>query len=119
MGHTGFWQGLRDQTADFFNNDRPLWRLSLPPATLALQIEGDTLVDWGGAQRWLVSSEEAGVIRQLCEAHSGHATLFNKNIKNHDPFHPLPAGLAGLHQQIKHAFDPANILNPYRMYRDW
>lgn len=114
-----FWVALRDQTATFFTDTRPLWRLSLPPATIPLQIQGDTLIDWGGGQRWLSSDEDAGVIRQLCDAHGGHATLFRSNGCDSDRFHPLAAGLAGLHRQIKHAFDPANILNPGRMVRDW
>jgi len=114
-----FWQQLRDHRLDFFNDTRPLWRLSLPPATLALQLDGDSLIDWGGAQRWLSSEESPEIIRELCIAHGGHATLFNNGDRNSDIFQPLEIGLSGIHQQLKQAFDPRGILNPHRMYRDW
>ena len=49
----GFWDGLREHTLPFFSGTTPLWRLSVPPGTPPLAIEGDTFIDWGGALRWL------------------------------------------------------------------
>jgi len=114
-----FWQDLRHQQLDFFNDPRPLWRLSLAPATLALNLSGDTLTDWAGAQRWVKTDESADIIRALCESHGGHATLFNPVDNLVDAFHPLDSGIAGLHRQLKKAFDPAGILNPLRMLADY
>lgn len=114
-GHR-FWQQLRDHELDFFRNDQALWRLSLAPATLPLSISGTSLTDWAGAQRWVFTDESATLIRQLCESHSGHATLFKATTTQQDVFHPLAPGIAKLHQQLKQAFDPAGILNPGRMY---
>ncbi len=51
-----FWRALRDLELPFFAVDAPLWRLSLPPATPPLDLPGDWLLDWGGAQRWLRSA---------------------------------------------------------------
>jgi len=116
---TQFWQQLRDQELEFFSDPQPLWRLSLAPATLALAISGNTLTDWAGAQRWVKTNESATVIRQLCESHGGHATLFNPVDNTVEAFHPLTAGIATLHKQLKHAFDPAAILNPMRMTADY
>jgi len=113
-----FWQSLRDQQHDFFNHSQPLWRLSLAPATLALNLAGKTLTDWAGAQRWIKTDESANVIRSLCESHGGHATLFNPVDNNIEAFHPLAPGIAILHTQLKQAFDPAGILNPMRMLAD-
>ena len=116
---TQFWQQLRDLELEFFNDPRPLWRLSLAPSNMILNISGDTLIDWAGAQRWIKTNESAEVVRQLCESHGGHATLFNPADNSIEAFHPLAPGLAKVHTQIKHAFDPAGILNPMRMTTDY
>ncbi len=113
-----FWTGLRDHTHAFFAGNSPLWRLSVPPASPPLALEGDWLIDWAGAQRWLFSNEPATHIRQLARDVGGHATLFRSDGDNDDVFHPLPAGLLALHQRLKAALDPHAVFNPGRMYRD-
>ncbi|MDX1697400.1 MAG: glycolate oxidase subunit GlcE, partial [Thiohalobacterales bacterium] len=40
-----FWRDLREQTLPFFAGDTPLWRLSLPPASPPLDLDGAQLVD--------------------------------------------------------------------------
>lgn len=112
-----FWQQLRDHQLPFFDSDKPLWRLSLPPDCVPLQLDGDTLHDWGGAQRWVITDETAEVIRSLCDNHNGHATLFRNNPGSTPVFHPLANGLEAIHKNLKMAFDPAGILNPGRMYK--
>lgn len=114
-----FWASLRDQNHSFFNNANPLWRLSLPPATPVLKLQAESFIDWGGAQRWLKTDEDANVIRQICEAHDGHAMLFRHDQHAADVFHPLSSGVAHLHRQLKQAFDPHAILNPQRMLAEW
>lgn len=114
-----FWSSLRDQTHAFFNEAMPLWRLSLPAATPCLKLEGDAFIDWGGAQRWLKTSDDADLVRQICEAHDGHASLFRHDEHTSEAFHPLAPGVAALHRQLKQAFDPHGILNPQRMVAEW
>jgi glycolate oxidase FAD binding subunit len=115
-----FWCSLRDQTHRFFENATPLWRLSLAPATPCLKLGGTAFIDWGGAQRWLKTDDDADLVRQICEAHDGHATLFRHD-DSHDTevFHPLSPGVAALHRQLKQAFDPHGIFNPHRMVAEW
>ena len=113
-----YWRSIREHTHPFFNDTRPLWRLSLVPAHPPLKLEGDTLLDWGGAQRWMLSNESPEVIRHAVEEAGGHATLFRPHEVNTDIFQPLPGSLKQLHQRLKHAFDPDGILNPGRMYPD-
>jgi glycolate oxidase FAD binding subunit len=113
-----FWTGLRDHTQAFFAGRSPLWRLSVPPASPPLALQGDWLIDWGGAQRWLFSNDPAEHIRQLASDVGGHATLFRHNSDNYEVFHPLPAGLLALHRRLKAALDPHAVFNPGRMYRD-
>ena len=114
-----FWASLRDHTHDFFNDAARLWRLSLPPATAALKLEGEEFLDWGGAQRWLKTNEDNDTIRQTCDAHNGHATLFRHQENDTDIFHPLSPGVAHLHRQLKQSFDPHAIFNPKRMTAEW
>ncbi len=54
------WRQLREHELEFFAGDGPLWRLSLPPACPALDLDGDCLLDWGGAQRWYSTTESLG-----------------------------------------------------------
>lgn len=113
-----FWSALREQQLDFFHDLNPLWRLSLPPATPPLDLPGKEIIDWGGAQRWLVSHEPAEQIRRAAGQAGGHATAFRCRDRK-TVFQPLPDGLAALHRNLKQAFDPQGLFNPGRMYPDW
>jgi glycolate oxidase FAD binding subunit len=110
-----FWQGLREQTLPFFAGDTPLWRISVPPASAPLSLAGDTLTDWGGAQRWVRTDQPAGLVREAAVAAGGHATRFRDSNRD-DVFHPLSNRMLALQQRLKASFDPAGILNPGRMY---
>ena len=111
-----FWQELRDHRLGFFGEERPLWRLSVPPAWDGEGLEGELLIDWGGAQRWLKSDLPAARIRTLAGAVSGHATLFRNGDRAGDVFHPLTPSVELLHKRLKRVFDPGNVLNPGRLY---
>ncbi len=111
-----FWRALREQYLPFFQSDGVLWRLVVPPATPPLELLGDGLVDWGGAQRWLLSEQGDETIRAAVQAVGGHSTRFRGGDRSLDVFQPLAPGLATLHQNLKNAFDPAGILNSGRLY---
>jgi glycolate oxidase FAD binding subunit len=111
-----FWLALREQQLPFFESEDVLWRLVVPPATPPLGLSGKGLVDWGGAQRWLLSEQGDETIRAAVEAVGGHATRFRGGDRSSNVFQPLAPGLATLHQNLKSAFDPVRILNPGRLY---
>jgi len=113
-----FWQSLREQQLPFFLDDTPLWRLSVPPAAPGLGLDGEQLLDWGGAQRWLKSHAAPGLIRDVTAASGGHATLYRHGDRSSGIFHPLPPGMLALQRRLKQSFDPAGILNPGRLYAE-
>jgi len=109
------WLGLREQSAGFFGQSGPLWRLSLPSTAPAVDL-GPQLVEWGGAQRWLVAQRPAAEIRRRAAELGGYATLFRGGDRRGEVFTPLAPALLGIHRRLKQAFDPAAVFNPGRMY---
>lgn len=110
-----FWDALREHRLAFFDDPRPLWRLSLPNGSPLVRLPGDTLLDWAGAQRWLKSDAPAVTIRQIAHAAGGHASCFTPRVDT-EPFTPLPQALLRFHQQLKQHLDPRGLFNPGRLY---
>ena len=123
------WREIRDVRA-FADDGRPLWRLSVPPASgaaaaarVAEAADVRALFDWGGGLLWLAvdGAPDAGEVpvRAAAMAVGGHATLVRADAPTRAAravFQPQATGLAALTARIKRAFDPAGVLNPGRMY---
>lgn len=113
-----FWQSVREQTHQFFQSDRPLWRLSIKSTTSVLPLPGLQLIEWNGSLRWLMG--DAGVnaktIRTTAKDAGGHATLFRSHESYIPVFHPLDPGMMKIHRALKEKFDPSGIFNPGRLY---
>ena len=116
---TETWLALRDQRAPFFTDPRPLWRISVPPASPPLRLPGEVLIDWGGALRWTRSEADPGTVREVAEGLGGHAMLFRNGDRKGSVHHPLSPGVERLHRRLKDAFDPRRLLNRGRMYESW
>jgi glycolate oxidase FAD binding subunit len=113
-----FWIAVREQTHAFFRGNN-LWRLSLPSVAPATAIEGTTLIEWNGSQRWIYSEQPAEVIRKAARILGGSATLFRANAQSTDSrFQALDPVSKSIHQKLKQQFDPNNIFNPGRLYAD-
>lgn len=118
-GSDDYWLDLREQQSRFFQQPGNLWRLSVPPAAPELKLDGNWLYDWGGAQRWLKTNAPAEtVFKTACQA-EGHALLFRGRDRSGEVFQPLPEKLQSLNFNLKKAFDPAAVFNPYRLSRAW
>ena len=114
-----FFSSIREQTHSFFNQSGTLWRISIPPATPHMEsLSGEWLIDWGGAQRWLISDMEAEAIRSIVKAENGHATIFKSDNNVDDVFQPLNNVQLHLHRMIRKAFDPSNVFNSGRLYKN-
>ena len=123
------WREIRDVRA-FADDGRPLWRLSVPPASgaaaaarVAEAADVRALFDWGGGLLWLAvdGAPDAGevAVRAAAMAVGGHATLVRADAPTRAAravFQPQTTGLAALTARIKRAFDPTGVLNPGRMY---
>ncbi len=116
---TEFWQRLREHQAIFFQSATPLWRLSLPGTAAPIKLAGTSLIEWGGALRWLHSDAPANEIRSFIASAGGQATLFRGGDKNVGVFHPLPPALLEIQKRIKHTFDPHRIFNLRRMFTEF
>jgi glycolate oxidase FAD binding subunit len=112
-----YWADLNEHRLGFFDEDQPLWRLSLPNNTPRLSLPGRQLLDWGGAQRWLKSDAEAAFIRQVVTEVGGHVSCFSHGLCD-TPFQPLPQALLRYHRNLKQQLDPRGIFNPGRLYAE-
>lgn len=114
---TRLWSGLREQTSSFFTRDdgAALVRLSVPDTAPPLGL-GPTLIEWGGAQRWVrLPLRSAADLSGL----AGHATLFRATDKSAGVFTPLAAPLDRITRELKQQFDPAGIFSRGRIYPDF
>ncbi len=126
-----FWHQLKEQRLPYFNQDRTLWRVSLPPSAPRipdLLVDTESITEWGGAQRW-VYPKDTDALQQWASDNGGHASCFrnrcgasnskaNSSDANGSTFSPLSPALLTLSKRIKNSFDPHNILNPGRLYKD-
>jgi glycolate oxidase FAD binding subunit len=126
-----FWHQLKEQRLPYFNQDRSLWRVSLPPNAPCIPhliVDTESITEWGGAQRW-VYPKDTDALQQWASKNGGHANCFrnrpdasNNKVSSSDTtgssFSPLSPALLALSKRIKHSFDPHNILNPGRLYAD-
>ncbi|MDU9026015.1 glycolate oxidase subunit GlcE [Pseudomonas corrugata] len=117
MLEASYWEDLNEHRLSFFDEDLPLWRLSVPHNTAWLPLPGRQLIDWGGAQRWLKSGAEAAFIRRIIEGVGGHVTCYGRGLID-SPFQPLPDALMRYHRNLKQQLDPQEIFNPGRLYAE-
>ncbi|MSP89145.1 MAG: FAD-binding protein [Alphaproteobacteria bacterium] len=124
------WRALRDVLPFAGQADRPVWRLSVPPAAgagvvaaIGAQLPAEAYYDWGGGLIWLMLDRRAdagaGLIRAAVGDVGGHAMLVRATpeVRASVPvFEPQDRAVGGLTRRIKEGFDPVGILNPGRMY---
>jgi glycolate oxidase FAD binding subunit len=125
VGHA-FWEGLRDQRDEFFIEAREaaerensaLWRLSLPPTTPVLPSFLDTLIEWGGAQRWIVAPAEDTLVMHRAERAGGSAFRVSGGVGDGAGYAtPLAPALLAIHRRLRDSFDPHRVFVPGRPMR--
>ena len=108
--------------------ERPLWRLSVPPAqghaiAAAVTPAAQMFYDWAGGLVWLAmpfaGEPGAAAIREAVAAIGGHATLVRASAAvraSVDVFQPEEAAVRALSKRVKESFDPKGLLNPGRLW---
>ncbi|MGE3875694.1 MAG: FAD-binding protein [Parvibaculaceae bacterium] len=121
------WIALRDVHPFADRQDRPVWRLSVPPAegarvtaALAPGLEARWFYDWAGGLIWIdvPPSADAAAPAIRASLRAGHATLIRapETVRAAVPvLQPQAPAISALARRVKTAFDPMRIFNPGRM----
>lgn len=113
-----FWDALNEQQLSLFTAAPVVYRVLVKPDTPPLPIAGKWLLDWGGAQRWLVSELPVETVRTQAAACGAQVTVFRGGDRESDVFPPPTGALLPLLRRLKHSLDPNGIFNPGRLYRE-
>ena len=115
-----------NDVARLFGPATDLWRLSLPPTGAADAIASlspmSFVADWAGGLLWLEMAQTYdpadlhGCARKL-GGHAHHVRRSSKHAEAKEIFPPMDPATHMITSRLKHAFDPARILNRDRMYR--
>jgi glycolate oxidase FAD binding subunit len=118
-----FWRGLRDHGDEFFataakaeDKGAALWRFSVASTAPPIALQGDQLIEWGGAQRWLCTNASATLVRDAAVKASGHATLFRGKDKSAGVFHPLAPANEKIQHALMDSFDPDRVFDRGRLW---
>ncbi len=123
------WRSIRDVKtfAVPAAQHRPLWRISVPPASGHRLVDlitpaAQMFYDWAGGLVWLgmpyAGEPDAASVRAAVAELGGHATLIRAEPTVRaavEVFQPEEPGLAALNRRVKESFDPKGVLNPGRM----
>ena len=126
------WQAVRDHTHPFFReayeaatqDTQTLWRISVADFAPALGLSGSWLHEWGGGQRWLLSSVSSDEVFRIVAAAGGHAMRYTaasdstaSSTNSHQPaFQPLTGGMQKLQSRVRDSFDPLRLFNRGRFH---
>jgi len=111
-----FWNSIREQEHRFFRDAPFLWRFSVPSMACLDSFDELSLIEWGGALRWLVADIPACKVRMAAERVGGHANLFRGKQPDVPLFHPQSSAIRAIQTRLKDQFDPDRVLNRFRMY---
>ncbi len=122
------WREIGEARSIIEPADHVVWRLQMPPSrsaalvnSLRAMMDVSVLYDWAGGLVWLshAPGDDVTAVRTAAKAGGGHATLIRAGEalrRRLSPFEPQAPAVEKLARGLKHAFDPAGILNPGRMY---
>ncbi len=113
------WQQVRDHEHEFFKSaegGKRLWRVSVADHAPALDLPGEWLHDWAGAQRWLQSDASAEDIHRAARAAGGHATRYCAGPPGENALQPLDGVMRRLQSRVRDSFDAQRLFNRGRFH---
>ncbi len=108
-----FWQGMRELS---FASEAPLWRFSIKSTAPMLDVAGEQVIDWAGAQRWISGAFDFSEMEKIAAGAQGHVTLFKGGDRSGEVRQGLDPLQQKLQKRLKEAFDPKGIFNPGALY---
>ena len=78
--------------------------------------DGDALIDWGGAQRWVRQQETLSIMSERAARAGGQVSLFRHGDRSGEVMHPQPSALREIQRRLKASFDPHGLFNPGHLY---
>ncbi|WP_341679064.1 glycolate oxidase subunit GlcE [Niveibacterium sp. SC-1] len=114
-----FWRDVVEQHHGFFAGVRRLWRISVPSTAAPMCADQPSLIEWGGALRWLRDPPPETDLFAEAARLGGSARLFRRTPEDEvfDP--PLTPSVAQIQERLKRAFDPDGIFNRGRLCAAW
>ena len=118
------WVALREQTLGFFEleNTECLWRVSVPDTTGALAHDYPTLLEWGGALRWVKAPLSAhSQLQEMVGPLGGQVSLWKLSVVEailQNPIVYLPRLTAVQHKiqtQLLQQLDPLGVFQTGRI----
>ncbi|MBX2880669.1 MAG: glycolate oxidase subunit GlcE [Granulosicoccus sp.] len=114
------WNSIRDLTHEFFlfdrDSDQALWRISVADHAPVLELPGRWLLDWAGAQRWLISDAPAAAVYRAASNAGGHAMRCAGGDLSQPAFQPLSGAMLRLQSRLRDSFDPQRLFNRGRFH---
>lgn len=114
------WRSVNSQEHDFFSSSRTvgktLWRVSVADHAPGLNLPGESLYEWAGAQRWLISDAPAAEVFQAASDAGGHAMRYTPGTDEEPTFQPLSGAMLKLQTRLRDSFDPLRLFNRGRFH---
>lgn len=105
------WPAIREWQLPGVSLADTFWGIDVAPATPVNDAGPATLIDWGGARRFLTRPPAAGAVGIVTRYGSACAT----RSQSLSPSPALVPALQSLRDNLKRAMDPAGIFNPGRL----
>jgi hypothetical protein len=113
-----FWEKLREWELPEFPEGTQAWMLDLAPATALAESDSNTctLVDWGGARRYLPGAASMADAVADAERGQGSVQRLGGGEADIEALPEPPPALRSLLERVKAAVDAAGTFNPQRLY---
>lgn len=124
----GFWQGVRDQSDEFFTRARAavaaggahgvtLWRLSVPSTAQPFGLPGEQLTEWFGSQRWVCTAVPSETVHDVAALAHGHAQAFvSTQVQPMADAAQWSSVQRRLHSRVQQSFDPDGVFQTGRKW---